>query len=381
VSPTEPAPLGLYVHLPFCEAKCTYCHFAIDPRRPDREREERYVRALLAEMEAAPARPADTLYFGGGTPSLLSVDLLARLVDLARARFRLPDGAEVSLEANPRDLEPAGYRALRGLGINRLSLGVQSLDDGVLNEMGRLHSAAAARRAVECAREAGFANVSVDLILGWPGETRGRWARNLEGLRALGPDHVSLYVLELEGKTVLTHRGRRGTLSLPDDDLIADLYWSTADALEALGLARYEISNFARPGRESLHNRKYWDDAPFLGFGMSAHSYLDGRRFWNVPSYAAYCRAVETEGGRAAVCGERLLDPKQRAAEALLSGLRRREGVDLARFRAAHRLDPLEAYAHLRDALDAGLIATEGGRLRLTDAGVLVSNEVFQAFV
>jgi oxygen-independent coproporphyrinogen-3 oxidase len=381
VSPTEPAALGLYVHLPFCEAKCTYCHFAIDPRRPDKGREERYVRAVLAEMAAAPALPADTLYFGGGTPSLVSLDLLGRLAALARSRFRLPDGAEITLEANPRDLDQAGYRDLRGLGVNRLSLGVQSLDDKVLSEMGRHHAAADARRAVEWAQAAGFANVSVDLILGWPGETRERWARNLDGLRALAPDHVSLYVLEVEGKTVLGHRARRGTLALPDEDLTADLYWATADALEALGLARYEISNFARPGRESMHNRKYWDDAPFLGFGMSAHSYLDGRRFWNLPGYATYCRAIETGGGRAAACGERLLEPRQRAAEALFTGLRRREGVDLARFRSAHGVDPLEAYADLRDALDAGLVAAEGGRLRLTDAGVLLSNEVFQAFV
>jgi len=381
VSSKETAALGLYVHLPFCEAKCTYCHFAIDPRRPDRDREERYLRALRAEMEGAPALPADSLYFGGGTPSLVSIPQLARVIDLARSRFLLPDGAEVTLEANPRDLDPAGYRALRALGVGRLSLGVQSFDDRVLAEMGRLHGVADARRAVAWAREAGFANVSLDLILGWPGETRERWARNLEGLRALAPDHVSLYVLEVEGKTALAHRARRGELALPDEDLTVDLYWSSVEALDALGLARYEISNFARPGRESLHNRKYWDDAPFLGFGMSAHSYLDGRRFWNLPGYAAYCHAIETGGGQAAVCGERLLDPRQRAAEALFTGLRRREGVELAVFHATHGVDPFQAYADLRDALDAGLVTAEGGRLRLTDAGVLLSNEVFQAFV
>ena len=374
--------LGLYVHVPFCEAKCTYCHFAIDPRRPDEGRQERYTRAVLAEMLSTERGSADTLYFGGGTPSLLSPERLVRLVGAARQRFALPLGAEVTLEANPRDLQADVYRSLLNLGVNRLSLGLQSLDDGILEEMGRRHTGADSHRAVEDARRAGFANLNLDLILGWPGETRERWRRGLDGFLALEPDHVSLYVLEVEGKTILTHRQKRGLLVLPDDDLVADLYEETVERFGAWGLERYEISNFARPGFESRHNGKYWDDAPFLGFGMSAHSYVDGRRWWNHDRFAIYCRAVEEGGGVAAAAGERRLTARERPAEALFTGLRRRDGVDLAAFRRRHGLDPLVEWA---DGLDqvaaANLVTVANGRLRLTDRGMLLSNEVFQAFV
>jgi oxygen-independent coproporphyrinogen-3 oxidase len=376
-------PIGLYLHIPFCEAKCTYCHFAIDPRRPAPERQERYLRALLKEMmgvAGGASAPADTLYFGGGTPSLLAAPRLARLVEAARDLFRLAADAEITLEANPRDLDHAGYRALVEMGVNRLSLGVQSFADPVLLEMGRFHTGNDAGVAVAAARGAGILNVSLDLILGWPGETRERWRLNLESLAALEPDHVSVYLLEVEGRTLLSHRARQGALLLPADDLVADLYDETVDALAAQGLERYEISNFARPGRESRHNRKYWEDAPFLGFGMAAHSYEEGRRYWNQETFGAYCRAMEAEG--AAVAGERVLAARERAGEALFTGLRRRAGIDLPDFRRRYQLDPLTEYAEaLRDPLQAGLLEAVEGRLRLTRRGVLVSNEVFRAFV
>jgi len=347
--------LGLYVHIPFCEAKCAYCHFAIDPRRPDDTRQERYVQALLTELRHSAghdASSADTLYFGGGTPSLLSADRLARLIDALRARFALAPDAEVTLEVNPRDLDLEGYRRLTAIGVSRISLGVQSVDDGVLREMGRLHSGADAEAAVRFSRDAGFANVSVDLILGWPRETRERWMRNLEAVQSMGPEH----------------------------DLVADLYHLTVDFLGDLGLERYEISNFARPGFESRHNGKYWNDSPFLGLGQSAHSYGGGRRWWNADTYGGYCKAIEGHG--TAVVGERVATPRERAGEALFTGLRRRHGVDLAAFHARYGVDPLADYgSSLADVLDAGLLEVDEGRLRLTDQGLLLSNEVFRAFV
>jgi len=374
--------LGLYVHVPFCEAKCTYCHFAIDPRRPDDERQERYTRALVAEMEAAEAGVADTLYFGGGTPTLLDTSHLAQVVELARRRFGLPACAEITVEANPRDLDPAGYGRLVELGATRLSLGVQSFDDSVLAEMGRHHTALDSRNAVRDARRAGFTNLSLDLILGWPGETRERFGRGLDDLLALEPEHVSLYVLEVDGKTVLSHEQRLGRLSLPEDDLVAKLYDEAVERLEQDGLARYEISNFARPGFESGHNGKYWDDVAFLGFGMAAHSYRHGLRSWNHDRFATYCRAVEAGGGSAARAGERQPWPRERAAEALFTGLRRREGVRLAAFRARYGIDPLVAWKDGLDAVErAGLVAVGEDQLRLTDRGVLLSSEVFALFV
>jgi oxygen-independent coproporphyrinogen-3 oxidase len=333
-------------------------------------------------MAEADSSPADTLYFGGGTPSLLAPQRLTRLVHAARERFSLPIGGETTVEANPRDLDGTGYRELLELGVTRLSLGVQSLDDGVLRDMGRQHTGADARRAVEKARRAGFENLNLDLILGWPGETRERWRTSLEALLALEPDHVSLYVLEVDGKTVLSHRQKQGRLSLPDDDLVADLYQETVERFAARGLERYEISNFARPGFESHHNGKYWDDAPFLGFGPSAHSYRDGRRWWNHDRFATYCRAVEEGGGGGAVAGERRLTARERAAEALFTGLRRRDGIDLALFRARYGLDPLVEWREGLDAAaTAGLVVTEGSSLRLTERGMPLSNEVFRVFV
>lgn len=371
--------LGLYVHIPFCEVKCTYCHFAIDPGRPPREREERYVQALLKEMGHAPSLEADTLYFGGGTPSLLGFEGLRAIVELARSRFSLRQG-EITLEANPRDFAQEAFVELKALGVNRLSLGAQSFDAEVLREMGRLHSPRDISQALGWAREAGFENISIDLILGWPGETRERWRENLSALSRLRPEHVSLYVLEVEGKTLLSHKAERGTLELPDDDFVASLYWETVEHLERLGIERYEISNFARPGRESRHNQKYWDDREFLGFGLSAQSYVSPVRFWNVPTIMAYCRRIEGSGDARA--GERHLSPEERVSEALFTGLRRRDGIRLHDFEERYGVDPLERYRPtLLRPFEAGLVEVDRGRLRLTRAGVLLSNEVFQAFV
>ena len=377
---TLDGPLGLYVHVPFCEAKCTYCHFAIDPRRPDSERQERYLGAVLAEMGQAQGGAADTLYFGGGTPSLMAVGRLQRLVQEARTRFQLPGDAEVTVEANPRDLDGEGYGALLAAGATRLSLGVQSFDDGVLQEMGRLHSSMDSARAVRLARAAGFENISVDLVLGWTGETRERWARTLDAVLALEPEHVSLYVLEVEGRTVLAHQRQRGRLVLPDDDSVADLYLETVDRLGGSGLHRYEISNFARAGFSSRHNRKYWNEAPFLGFGMSAHSLRHGRRWWNLDRYATYCRSMEE--GRGPRSGERVLTPREQAQEGLFTGLRRVEGIDVEAFYSRHGIDPsVEWAAALGEVARAGLVETVAGRLRLSHRGMLLSNEVFRIFV
>jgi oxygen-independent coproporphyrinogen-3 oxidase len=377
--------LGLYIHIPFCEVKCSYCHFAIDPGVPSGARQERYANAVLLEMErraatAPTAGAADTLYFGGGTPSLLGASHLAAMVQRARDLFALGPDAEVTIEANPKDLDDAGYAALRAAGATRLSLGVQHFDPEVLRAMGRAHAAADNAASVAAARRAGFDNVSVDLILGWPGETEARWQRTLASALALAPEHVSLYILEVDGRNVLAHQERAGTLLLPEDDLVADLYLATVARLAAASIARYEISNFARPGCQSRHNARYWADLEFLGFGLSAHSYTALRRSWNEPTYGRYLAAIDS--GTTGEAGAREPSARERLGEALFTGLRRTEGIDLADFGERYGVDVLAEYrGPFADAFAAGLLEQVDGRLRLTDKGVLLSNEVFQQLV
>jgi oxygen-independent coproporphyrinogen-3 oxidase len=373
-------PLGVYLHVPFCVQKCAYCHFAIDPGRPADARRDRYLDALRAEIRGSKGGVADTLYFGGGTPSLVPPPQIGELIAVLASRYQMANGAEVTLEANPKDLGQRGYSQLLEAGVNRLSLGVQSFDDSVLGEMLRDHTGDEAAGATRQARAAGFTNVSMDLILGWPGETRERFLASVRRLLDLGPDHVSLYVLETDGKTVVAHRAREGTLHLPDDDLIADLFNEAEDLLAAAGIHAYEISNFARKGFESRHNLKYWDDGPFHAFGMSAHGFEDGLRYWNEPTFGRYCAAIEARG--VARAGERRLSRRERLEEAVMTGLRVRCGIDRRLFRARHGVDALEEFgAALRPSIEAGLLLVDDQTVRLTRRGVLMSSEVLSALV
>jgi oxygen-independent coproporphyrinogen-3 oxidase len=373
-------PLGVYVHLPFCARKCAYCHFAIDPARPSEARRDRYLRALTAEIAGAKGGAADTIYFGGGTPSLVPAGLIAGLIGTMRARYDLGPDPEITLEANPKDLDERGYAEFLETGVSRLSLGVQSFDDAVLREMLRDHTGAEAAHAAGVARSAGFRNISMDLILGWPGESRERFLESLRRLLDLGPDHVSLYVLETDGRTLVAHRAREGTLRLPDDDLVADLFEEAEDALAAVGLDAYEISNFARPGFESRHNLKYWDDGAFHAFGMSAHGFDEGVRYWNEATFGGYCGAIEAEG--TARVGARTLSRDERLGDAVMTGLRLRRGIDRARFAARHGVDVMDRFGDaLRPSIDAGLLTADPATVRLTRRGVLMSSEVLSAIV
>ncbi len=373
-------PLGVYLHLPFCARKCAYCHFAIDPARPSDARRDRYLSALTAEIGASRGGVADTLYFGGGTPSLIPPRQIGDLIAAVRARYDVAKGAEVTLEANPKDLDERGFAELLAAGVNRLSLGVQSFDDGVLREMFRDHTGDDATAAARAARAAGFENLSMDLILGWPGETRERFQRDLQRLLELRPNHVSLYVLETDGRTVVAHRASEGTLRLPDDDLVADLFLEAEDAFSSEGILAYEISNFARPGFESRHNLKYWDDRPFHAFGMSAHGFDGGVRYWNEATFGSYCAAIETRGSARA--GERKPSPRERLEEAVMTGLRVRRGIDREEFRARHGVDVMEQFGEaLRPSIAAGLLSVDHTSVRLTRRGVLMSSEVLSAVV
>jgi len=373
-------PLGVYLHIPFCAQKCAYCHFAIDPGRPSNARRDRYLNALVAEIGGSTGGVADTIYFGGGTPSLVPPRRIGDLVRAIHARYEIALGAEVTLEANPKELDERGFAELLEAGVTRLSLGVQSFDDAVLREMFRDHTGDDAMAAARAARAGGFRNISMDLILGWPGETRERFLDSLRRLLDLGPDHVSLYILETDGKSVVARRASEGTLRLPDDDLVADLFMEAEDVLAAAGIHAYEISNFARAGFESRHNLKYWDDGPFHAFGMSAHGFDAGVRYWNEATFGSYCAAIE--GRRSARAGERTPTRRERLEEAVMTGLRVRRGIDRAQFRARHGVDVLDPFGDaLKPSIAAGLLAVDEAFVRLTRRGVLMSSDVLSAIV
>ena len=363
---------GLYIHIPFCRSRCSYCDFATGLY--EGELANRYVSAVVNEINSSSVASAhvDTIYFGGGTPSLLEPAQLDRILSALHDRFGVARGAEITLEINPGSVTEAKLRGFRQSGINRASFGAQTFDDRELAKLGRSHTAADARRTLHDLRTAGFANVSFDLIAGLPGQTLDGWQRNVDEALALAPEHLSFYLLEVHSGTPLAQHIQRGLQPEPDEDLAAVMYeWMLGRAVEA-GYEHYEISNLCRPGFESRHNTKYWTGAPYFGFGCSAHSY-DGRsrRWSNERDALKYVELVEH--GSSPVIEQQLLTETDVKAENLFLGLRLMRGVsrdlckdyetDLERFR------------------EAGLLELDGDCVRLTRSGALLSNEVFSAFV
>jgi oxygen-independent coproporphyrinogen III oxidase len=375
---------GIYIHVPFCRARCSYCDFATGTY--EGALADAYVRALASEVEsfegAAEGAEADTVYFGGGTPSLLTPEQVERVMRAVRRRFRVAAEAEVTMEMNPGTVTPEALKGFREAGVNRASFGAQTFDEGELKRLGRTHTAEDTRRTLSLLREAGFDNISFDLIAGLPGQTLEGWSRNLDEALALRPQHLSLYLLEVHEGTPLAAQIREGRYSAPDADLAAEMYTMLAARTRLAGYDQYEISNFCLPRRESRHNMKYWTGEPYFGFGCSAHSF-DGRRSrWsNERDARRYVELVE-KGGHAVV--ERTeLDERDASAEALFLGLRLLgRGVNLAEHRARFRRDVREEYREdLSRFGEAGLIEFDGDIMRLTPSGALLSNEVFSAFV
>jgi oxygen-independent coproporphyrinogen-3 oxidase len=370
--------IGLYLHVPYCTVRCSYCDFYLVTVGRERDLEP-FARALAAEIAAAgrrhPAdRGADTIHFGGGTPSRLPPAALARLLAALRGAFVVAGGAEIAIEANPEDLDRRRAAALVEGGFDRVALGIQTFDDDLLRMLRRPHDAATAAAAIEAARGAGFRSVAADLILGLPEQADGRALADVARLADAGVDHVSLYLLETHDRTRLGREVALGRLVLPDADRVADLYESAADLLESRGFEHYEISNFARPGHRSRHNLKYWTDEDYLGFGPAAHSRRGAERWANAADLAAYLAsggepATAFDGQPAAV----------RALEALVTGLRLLEGVDLEALAARYGADiPAPADPLLGLLAADGLVAIDATRLRLTRRGRLVSNEIFE---
>lgn len=390
--PGDPDLAGLYVHVPFCSAICPYCDFAV--RQGGREKVPAYLAALRRELswlaqraaEAGPgdplaallAGPFDTLYFGGGTPSVLAEEDLAGLV--AELKEALPFAADTRLffEANPEDVNAASLAAWRRQGVHLLSLGVQSLDDDALRLLGRRHSAAEAAAAIAAAKDAGFPTLSVDLIFGRPGQTPEAWRRELERAVALEPGHFSLYELEIHERTVFGKKKARGAFPELGEPLQAELFELTHDLLAEHGYEAYEVSNFARgPEHRSAHNQKYWRHVPYLGLGPGAHSYSRDLRWWNLRDEPTWRRALQQ--GLAPIEAAETLTAADLALESLMLGLRTQGGADLPAIKSRWGVDLLATAAN-RERIAAwrqgGLLHPGGDLLQPTRRGFAVADRL-----
>jgi putative oxygen-independent coproporphyrinogen III oxidase len=360
---------GLYVHVPFCQTKCPYCDF-FSVTWP--ELIPAYLEAL--EIEASLYKDSftsfDTLYLGGGTPSWLDASQLTALLALVQRHFHFQADNEFTIEANPDDVTAAKLQVFRDLGVNRLSLGVQSLNEAELRFLGRRHTAAQARRALELARDAGFQNLSADLMYGLPGQRQETWLKTLKEVLGFGPEHLSCYQLTLAPDTPLGRRVARGQLSPPGEEAERAFFLLTAQFLAEHGYLQYEVSNFAREERHYCrHNLKYWRHAPYLGLGPGAHSFDGRRRWWNFSSVEQYGSSLEA--GLAPRAGEETLTPSQLRLEALYLGFRTREGVSLDLLRPQLRWQTV-----LAELTRAGLVQVKAGRVVSRPPGLVVADRL-----
>jgi oxygen-independent coproporphyrinogen-3 oxidase len=365
---------GIYIHLPFCKAHCSYCDFPITTQL---SLSQEYGHALLGEIAHRPVdSSADTLYFGGGTPSLASIRFLAEIFSL----FPLEKGAEITLEANPDDITSEKLQGWLDTGVNRLSIGVQSLENSALSAAGRIHSSEQAIQALEHARKSGFTNINVDLMIGLPQQTVDGFLNDLSRLVEFAPAHFSVYMLEVHEKTSLFGQFQRGERKeMPEEDQLA-CYEEAIRLLEKAGYEQYEVSNFARPGYRCKHNLKYWTSAPYYGYGTGACSYVNSWRIENVPSVPVYIQRIKE--GCEPVLSSMLEDRDTRMRNTLIFGLRKIEGIRPSEFQAEYEISPLTLFPENgRILLEEELLEMAEDHLRLTRSGMIVSNEVLSLVV
>ena len=402
--PPDDEPAGIYIHIPFCRSRCNYCAFVTNPYDP--EREERYIESLIREMKLwaeqleanggshigsraeKEDRPvgwrqkplADTIYFGGGTPSLIRPDRLTKVTNACRSHFEIGEPAEITLEVNPATAGRAALRELRHAGVNRASLGMQSLHDHELKRMGRPHTAIEAMRAFADLRAAGFDNISVDLIAGFPGQTIKSFGQSLRAVLDLRPEHLSIYLLEIKEGTKLAEQIDHGKVSTLDEDLAADMYEHLCAEAVTAGYEHYEISNFALDGRSCRHNLKYWTDVTFIGFGAGAHGMTGRARYANLADVAEYEASLNLRRLPFAAFNE--MTPEVRFKDALIMGLRLVRGINMAELSIRYHADARGFVMHTAgDLFDAGLLTSDGDMLVLTPRGRLLSNTVFSRFL
>ena len=392
--------IGLYVHVPFCKTKCPYCDF--NTYQGIEGQMGAYLEAVTTELQLwgrALGRPkVRTVFFGGGTPSYLPDGDIEAILQATSRSFAIDSQAEITIEANPGDLDDAACRGLLRQGVNRLSIGVQSLDNGLLQLLGRRHSADGATEAFRTARDAGFENVNLDLMYGLPGQSLQQWEDTITRLAALSPDHISLYALTLEEGTPMRLWADQGKISEPDPDVAADMYALAREVLSASGYHHYEISNWAKPGLQSRHNLVYWRNEPYLGVGPGAHSRLGDYRFWTVLAPREYAaRAAEwseanTQGwtmfgegelGQArTVDGWENIDADTACSETMFLGLRLLDGLGIEQASKSVGQDLAVRYAaEIEELLELGLLLREGGTIRLDPSAYLIANQVFTRFL
>lgn len=377
------AALGLYIHIPFCRSRCGYCAFNSQACAGDAP--DAYLAALALELERVAAgwaqgRVFTSIFIGGGTPTIYPGLALAGVLDLCRARLTFAQAPEITVETNPNTVTADSLAALRAHGVNRLSIGVQSLADPLLTAIGRTHSAAQAVAAVAMAREAGFGNINLDLIYGLPGQRLNDWHETLAAALGLGPEHLALYELSVEPGTPFARREARGELVLPDDELMAEMEIMAHELLAAHGYHRYEISNYARPGFQCQHNLNYWHNGPYLGLGAGAVSSFDGLRLTNCDDPEAYQARINS--GHPAFREGEALGQAASFRESVIMGLRLLEGVRRHELLARYGLDPVRYYGEtLTRFREQGLVAMDAERVWLTDKALPVAHQVLAALV
>lgn len=379
-------PAGIYVHIPFCVRKCSYCDFY---SISDLTLKPIFLKALSCEIEAVDPEPLvfDTIYIGGGTPSILEPAEVGAIIEGLFAKFRFERPVEVTLEANPGTVDEEKLSGFRSAGITRLNIGIQSFRERNLQLLGRVHSARQAHEALSSALRCGFEAVGLDLMYGLPGQTRPDWVADLESALAYRPEHLACYMLIVEPGTPLADDQCSGRFKPAPEDNVAQLFLATSEFLTGRGFRHYEISNFARCGTPacsaawiSRHNFKYWTHAPYLGFGPAAHSFLPPRRFWNHRDVTRY--ADELRAGRRPVAGEEVLTPKQEMTEAIMLGLRTAAGIDLQSFRRRFGVEFMELHGKTAaDLQSQGLITLDSERCAPTRRGMLFLNTVTAALI
>lgn len=372
---------GVYIHIPFCRKKCFYCDF---PSFAGKEKYmEDYAAALCREIAMQGALlpgKAVTVYIGGGTPTTLPLNLLEKIIVQFKASFEIANDNEFTIEVNPGTVTLAILKRLHELGVNRLSIGVQSFNDSLLQRIGRVHTADAASCAVFMARQAGFANVSIDLMYGLPGQTLTILEESVMQAFELGVQHISIYGLQVEEDTVFSRQRDMGKLDLPDEDQVEQMYDYMVRVLPEHGYARYEISNFARPGFASRHNMSYWQDVPYVGLGAAAHSYYNGHRLANLQDIAAYIAKLQK--GEAVSFEEEIITPEILMEEFCFLALRTTKGIDKAAFSAEFHCMIESVYSDVIASMESkGLLVDEGGWIHLTPLGMKYGNIVFEAFL